>query len=353
MGASSPTWWLTPISVWMLRQVMGLLVLLKYVLKAELGTSQTTLIPSLELPLNGNLVSFPHHSPATRFSMGASLHDHVAAAAHHAAATPAPGFLAMAALTTLGLAEPGSGLRPGLPSLVPGALAASMMPPAASQWVQRRFESTGAAPGAGAWRQADGSAAPHAKTSAHRDTKLYHGPDCLEFFLVSASPAAAPMVGSLTKAGRRQGLLGAMPQKSCTLRNRTKVQVPYFDHRGSASQVELELFNDLTFLNNVSLHRLDDAPPCAAPYLCPAYLTPDGASTCRLAVGVVAIAWLLRLLSLCARCFVCPVDLIRAENSSLSELVLDYTLSVNDNSIEHYHRANNFTRLGKLSCVHE
>ena len=101
------------------------------------------------------------------------------------------------------------------------------------------------------------------------------------------------------------GMLRHIYQKQCRLETNETRFVPYFVRTKSAKHMYHRVYKDLEHLNHVSLPDLDNAPD-------PAFRTPDG--------------------------------IVDFKEVNPKRGKLKFSFAVNDNRIERYHRANNFTR---------
>eukprot|EP01138_Halocafeteria_seosinensis_P011339 gb/GECG01011582.1/.p1 GENE.gb/GECG01011582.1/~~gb/GECG01011582.1/.p1 ORF type:complete len:2138 (+),score=187.49 gb/GECG01011582.1/:1-6414(+) len=108
--------------------------------------------------------------------------------------------------------------------------------------------------------------------------------DCFMFFYYTVSPDTGGSsskqelrrkVGSLDKDGSGSGLLGTIPQSNCTLKNESSRQVPFFEWRISPETAYKDLYSILESFDDISIHDIQRRPPCASGS-CPAYELPDG-----------------------------------------------------------------------------
>lgn len=128
---------------------------------------------------------------------------------------------------------------------------------------------------------------------------------CVQFFYYSDKTEDA---GYLTSWGTsdKQKLLGQIKQHRCYLSSYSFYQTPYFLKRNSSKDIDKEIFDKLSYLNEVPLGYADRVP-----------------NSMVLADGSVSF------------------KIINTTNQ-----ILEYSYSVNDNQFLSYHRANNFTRMG-------
>jgi ABC-type multidrug transport system ATPase subunit len=139
-----------------------------------------------------------------------------------------------------------------------------------------------------------------------QDTNNTSAATCFTYFLMSSdSETMNHSIGYAAEDGARAGLLGQINQRTCQLLNDTTLQVPFFEKRSSYEEIQGELFHDIVTLNNNSLTDVQQPPLM--------YLLPDG--------------------------------YVSFHELNVTAAKLKYTMSVNDNIVYKYHRANNFTRL--------
>lgn len=239
--------------------VIGLLVLLQYIIKSEIGSSHRTLVPALVVPLN---------------------------------------------LQQLQNAMPSNGLG--------GNLIETLLQQSYQSYGEGEFHNVGMrelAPGPG---PGGGSASNIPANES----------DCLLFFYYTVDPDRGTNLtelwkrtGFLSKRGESSGLLGNIMQANCTLKNDSAVKVPYFVKREDSEEAYESLYSILESFNDISIHDIQNRPPCEPKEDCPAYELPDGF-----------------------------VNMHEIEYSNRPRLA--YTFSVNDAQYFPYHRPNNFTRLG-------
>ena len=140
---------------------------------------------------------------------------------------------------------------------------------------------------------------------------------CWKYFLYSYNSQSVQPPGFLTENGTSSGLLSHIGQDLCNrtdnANSSTQVYVPAFEIRDNLTQMNQEIFADLLEYNKYDLNNLT-LPPIVN-------LLPDG--------------------------------LVYFDNIDPSNAIINFTLSVNDNSLRNYHRQNNFTRVGRNIIVTE
>eukprot|EP01116_Phalansterium_solitarium_P019773 TRINITY_DN564_c0_g2_i1.p1 TRINITY_DN564_c0_g2~~TRINITY_DN564_c0_g2_i1.p1 ORF type:complete len:1819 (+),score=747.59 TRINITY_DN564_c0_g2_i1:87-5543(+) len=186
--------------------VMAILVLLQFILRAELGSNldQKSLVPSMPQPLNideSKLPPFPTAASASGLGYATAY-------------TPAE--------------------KPDL---------AIDLGPLSTRGIRRWFSVPPSPP------------APNVTNSTSSNYTDTLG-TCLTFFLFADLTGAA---GELTVNRSTAGLLGKIPQRNCTSENHT-IAVPYFERRDSLSAMDSEVFDDLTYLNTIAIDDLKTSP---------------------------------------------------------------------------------------------
>jgi len=307
------------------------------VLKTELGTSQATVVPALEVPLNFNLLPSSYDELGSAKYLGSTFAQHLLSLADtndFVRLTQSPDKLrtwmstgveadvdASAAQAVFHAATRTTPAPHGDTSWEVAAvltLAGVVDPVGVVGWAGAGSEWDGNGRGNGESPATAATAGGYDDATHHHSDHHHHRPAgyCLEFFLSSVSPTPgtpgadtlAKRVGHLLRSAgnsSRTGVLGQIPQKSCKLHNDTDVMVPYFNPSPSLRAVDESLFHDLTILNNASLDKLMKPPPCdhlyvgasslmhgvvmfvsrlspcfglggVSRYECPLYLLPDG-----------------------------------------------------------------------------
>lgn len=297
--------------------VLGILVLLRFVIDSEIGSSVTAPLPTLPIPLNLNLL----HNPEKR-------HEWLEGKAFGG---PFSGADAINGTEWLEYDVDEEVYR--LVGAWPASHAFGVSPLGAEGDALLRRMLVRSVVGAERLDEL-ASGKPRPVNTSLGD---YPGDDCVEFFLVAPAPfrrsekqRLVDAVGELNpwRSGDDDdadddgdaGLLGNIPQTDCEWRGEDhhKIYVPYFESVSNETALDDIVFSDLEFLNTVDSKKLQDMPY-------PAYRTPDGT------VGVHG------------------VDNIGGHPHGASTdtpMRLAYTFNVNDNVNREYHRPNNFTRLG-------
>lgn len=345
--------------------VLALLLVLRYIIKVEAGTSSITLVPSITVPLNLNVLSPIAGSGSEADTEGGMV---VGARVNMSRVDVVQELKYRVWL------QPGSALLPAgyKPDLVQWPYYLSI-PPSEEGEEEVAWDDGADDAGEG---QAEGRMLQSGGDDDDPTTKKeLLIPDCVLFFLYAIQPtspgataagALATAVGSFRQvhwhagkgkptppppatAANAKGFLSHIPSGWCKMRNGTLVPAPYWDSRidlasagqpgyDPGSQIDLELDAVLNQLNGVDVNRLLAQPPCwpnetvynpaAEAQNCPAYLLPD---------GVV----LFHALS-------APVlseGSTRQGQGQGGAYQLSYTLMVNDVTVNtNYHRPNNFSR---------
>jgi ABC-type multidrug transport system ATPase subunit len=136
------------------------------------------------------------------------------------------------------------------------------------------------------------------------DHSTEKGGECLEFFYWTNDNKNVKKTDEAVK-----NLTSFIPQRNCSLKkpwNENIIKVPYFKKKSNWSDIQLELFDDLTVLNKQRVSILENMN---LEY--PNFITPDGV-----------------------------IDFHELNYNNIS-----FTFSVNDANIALYHRPNGFTRL--------
>ena len=210
--------------------VMGLLLIIQEVIKYEIGSSSTALVPALVAPLNWNQSPLRYRPDRAGSRITSALFDWQ----HH---------------------DTFDAASPEIYHLWQGR--------------QQTVRLWGARGGQAHHRAAAQPAAP---------VLARNGSDCLEFFFVTAGKEQWGAVGALNASGAGRGLLGRVPQSACMLRNGSTVETPYFQPRSDILDVQTTLYELLEAFNHVGIQELQYMPPCDDELTqCPAYLLPDGA----------------------------------------------------------------------------
>jgi ABC-type multidrug transport system ATPase subunit len=144
--------------------------------------------------------------------------------------------------------------------------------------------------------------------------------DCVQFFTFTDDGG---VVGSLLANGDRVGMLGNIPQRSCSMFNAAppidacagedgavsnQVRVPWFRRLDTPAALDACSYAGTEYLNGVPIKKVTDSPAM--------YQLPDG-----------------------------QVSFERVDWANESQPTLRFSFVVNDHPINIYHRSNNFTRL--------